>query len=336
MKIWHALKKLTASCMLLKILCAASFSNAAEIIEMDNAMKNATPVRFVENPLITQGMSSEIGDNINGPSLIKIPDWVSNPLGKYYLYFAHHHGQHIRMAYADDLHGPWTLYSGGVLDLEETACISHIASPDVLLIPENQKIVMYFHGKVSCGKSMQRTFRASSDDGIHFTAESTNLGPFYFRVFRRNGAWFAIAKNSGSGQLLRSPDGIQAFTPGPTLLPVMRHAALLLENDHLTIFFSKIGDEPERILKTNLSLTGDWENWSVGEVTEVLHPEMDYEGGDLPLAPSKSGSISVPVNQLRDPAIFQENGRTYLFYSGAGENNICAAEFVKLTTVSAS
>ena len=26
------------------------------------------------------------GNNINGPSLIKVPDWIINPLGKYYLY----------------------------------------------------------------------------------------------------------------------------------------------------------------------------------------------------------------------------------------------------------
>ena len=26
--------------------------------------------------------------NINGPSLVRVPEWVENPLGKYYLYFA--------------------------------------------------------------------------------------------------------------------------------------------------------------------------------------------------------------------------------------------------------
>ena len=40
------------------------------------------------------------GNNINGPSLIKVPDWVENPLGEYYLYFAHHSGKYIRMAYS--------------------------------------------------------------------------------------------------------------------------------------------------------------------------------------------------------------------------------------------
>ena len=36
------------------------------------------------------------GNNINGASLIKVPDWIENPLGKYYLYFSHHNGKYIR------------------------------------------------------------------------------------------------------------------------------------------------------------------------------------------------------------------------------------------------
>ena len=44
------------------------------------------------DPLIIQPnmLPNKDGDNINGPSLIKVPDWVENPLGKYYLYFSHH------------------------------------------------------------------------------------------------------------------------------------------------------------------------------------------------------------------------------------------------------
>jgi hypothetical protein len=32
------------------------------------------------------------------------------------------------------------------------------------------------------------------------------------------------------------------------------------------------------------------------------------------------------VNQLRDPAIFEENGRVYLLYAVAGESGIAIAE----------
>ena len=46
--------------------------------------------RFPENPLITLTSSSSLGDNANGPSIIRVPGWVAHPLGRYYMYFAHH------------------------------------------------------------------------------------------------------------------------------------------------------------------------------------------------------------------------------------------------------
>ena len=77
-------------------------------------------VRFPENPLLHAGMDPRIGTNLNGPSLIRVPDWVAAPLGRYYLYFAHHQGTFIRMAYADEVRGLWTVYRPGVLSLEQT------------------------------------------------------------------------------------------------------------------------------------------------------------------------------------------------------------------------
>ena len=62
------------------------------------------------DPLIVQPnmLPNKDGDNINGPSLIKVPNWVKNPLGKYYLYFSHHDGKYIRMAYSNNIEGPYT------------------------------------------------------------------------------------------------------------------------------------------------------------------------------------------------------------------------------------
>ena len=59
---------------------------------------------------------------------------------------------------------------------------------------------------------------------------------------------------------------------------------------------------------------------------EVLRPEHAWEGADKPLARSFRSSVNVPVNQLRDPAIFQEDGRVYLLYAAAGESGIGIAE----------
>jgi hypothetical protein len=54
-----------------------------------------------------------MGDNICGPAILRVPPWVSNPLGRYYLYFVDHKGDYIRLAVADELHGPWTMHTPG-------------------------------------------------------------------------------------------------------------------------------------------------------------------------------------------------------------------------------
>jgi hypothetical protein len=51
-----------------------------------------TAVRLKQNPLITVETSRSLGDNVNGPSIIRVPSWIPNPLGRYYAYFGHHKG----------------------------------------------------------------------------------------------------------------------------------------------------------------------------------------------------------------------------------------------------
>ena len=73
--------------------------------------------RFDHNPIIRPHMDDRMGANVQGPSLIRVPDWVSDPLGRYYLYFADHKGSYIRLAYADALEGPWRIHRAGSLQL---------------------------------------------------------------------------------------------------------------------------------------------------------------------------------------------------------------------------
>ena len=81
--------------------------------------------------------------NINGPSLIGMPDWAPGRLGAYYLYFADHGGSYIRLAYADSIEGPWRIHPGGVLSLAQCPFIKgHIASPDVHVDQRNRRFVM--------------------------------------------------------------------------------------------------------------------------------------------------------------------------------------------------
>ena len=65
-------------------------------------------------------MDESLGNNIAGPSLIRVPKWIMNPLGRYYLYFSAHKGDFIRLTYADRLEGPWQIYKKGTLQLEES------------------------------------------------------------------------------------------------------------------------------------------------------------------------------------------------------------------------
>src|SRR5210317_2197592 len=92
-----------------------AFSGAAAAQPADISI-----TRLGDGPIITPDMDARMGGNIQGPSLIRVPDWVEDPLGQYYLYFADHRGSYIRMAYADDLAGPWTVHTPGTLRLEDS------------------------------------------------------------------------------------------------------------------------------------------------------------------------------------------------------------------------
>jgi hypothetical protein len=287
--------------------------------------------RFAENPSIRPNMDARMGDNINGPSLIRVPDWVERPLGRYYLYFAHHDGRYIRLAYADDLHGPWKMNEPGALPLEASHFAGHIASPDVHVDDERRQIRLYYHGRDIAsglpGGPPQYSHVALSRDGLSFDAREELLGRPYMRLFQWDGWHYALAM---PGVLYRSRDGLTGFEEGPTLYPsTMRHSALKLDGDRLSVFFTQAGDCPERILLSQIALTGDWRSWQAGEPVTVLEPEEEYEGGHLALEPSKRGLVMGPVRQLRDPAIYREDGRTYLLYSVAGEYGIAIAELLE-------
>jgi hypothetical protein len=76
--------------------------------------------RLLDGPIISSDLHPSIGPNIQGPSIIKAPEWIEGRLGDYYLYFADHKGRYIRLAYADNLQGPWRIYPPGSLQLEES------------------------------------------------------------------------------------------------------------------------------------------------------------------------------------------------------------------------
>ena len=101
------------------------YSIQPKLTPKDKTTLTFTATRLLDKPIIYPTIHPKLiteaeaygYTNINGPSLIKVPEWVENKLGKYYLYFPHHKGAYIRMAYADTLTGPWTMYAEDIMPL---------------------------------------------------------------------------------------------------------------------------------------------------------------------------------------------------------------------------
>lgn len=316
--------------------------------------------RIGNGPIITPALDPSIGDNIQGPSLIKVPKWIPNRLGEYYLYFADHKGGHIRLAYANAVEGPWTVYSPGSLNLRDTpfaqsapdftpedlaayrrqmtangidenlfrdlakdAVTPHIASPDVHVDEAGKRIVMYYHGLQSFGRQSTRV--ATSPDGVNFTPIGGELGRTYWRAFPYEGMTYAMTM---PGVLYRSTDPFGGFEEGPTLFKSnMRHSAVLVRGTDLFVVWSEVGAAPpERLLLSRIRMEGPWTTWRIDATRELLRPETSWEGADLPLVPSYRSVAPGRVNQLRDPALFTLGERVYLIYAVAGESGLALAE----------
>jgi len=337
------------------VLLSAAGGTPIEILDAAPAVR-ATRLR--QNPLVTVKSSSTVGDNVNGPSVVRVPSWVSKPMGRYYMYFAHHTGTHIRLAYADAIEEPWKIYDPGVLHVRDTAFFrpqpdppdspaglyTHVASPEIYVDDGNRKIVMWFHGWWTEGNVWpvakfrawvqergygQYTQVAESTDGLHFTVHPPITRESYLRVFRESGQFYGLGR---LGILSRAKTPLETFELGPNpfrdgpYAGRVRHVALLRQGQTMNVFFSGIGDAPEHIMMSTIDLRGDWSSWKASTPIDVLTPETSYECPDLPNVPSEAGEIEGPAKQMRDPAIFEENGRRLLFYTICGEQGIAAAE----------
>ena len=313
---------------------------------------NVRVERLLSAPIIAPGIHPSVGENIQGPSVIKVPDWINDPLGEYYLYFADHKGLYIRLAYADDLLGPWKIHAPGSLQIRDSyflveppavspdvaarllasqarrshdglfeATTPHIASPDVHVDHANERVIMYFHGLDDVSTQVSRV--ATSSDGIHFEARPERLGRTYMRIFNHDGYTYSMAM---PGQFYRSEDGFTNFEEGPRLfVPNMRHSAVIVRDNYLYVFWTRVGDAPESIMLSTIDLRPDWTKWKESEETIVLRPERDWEGANAPVEPSVRSTAYGYVNQLRDPTLYVEDGVVYMLYAVAGESGIALA-----------
>jgi hypothetical protein len=340
--------------------------------------------RLSDGPIIETAMSARLTalaaeegySNINGPSLIAVPGWVENPLGNYYLYFSHHKGDFIRLAYADKVEGPWSIYEPGALELNQSgfptdnipplslgeglaelwdsvsiylfrdsilavyqavvtdqeirkqrgiavsqSLKAHIASPEVVVDDPNQQIVMFFHGQRDSLSQVSGV--AVSTNGVDFIATERNLGGVYLRSFAYQDQHYFLA---AAGILYRSDELLGDYQPRQKSLfgTDSRHSAVLLQDDQLTVVWSRVGDAPERLLVSTVSLSSsDWDDWVPTYPAELMRAEQAWEGSELPVQSSLRGETNEPTNDLRDPELFVDaDGQIYLLYVASGEQSI--------------
>jgi hypothetical protein len=350
--------------MTTRILIALALAAAAAPALSPSAQQSPSSgirvTRFATNPLVTVKSSPTLGGNVNGPTVIRVPDWVQRPLGRYYMYFANHRDVFIRLAYADSVTGPWRIHEPGVWHVRDSALYrpqpdsarfggfnTHFASPEVFIDNANRRIVLWAHGWYTNGEHWptepkaaqqwanekgygQFTQGAVSTDGLTFRAQPAITRDSYIRVFERGGTFYGVAR---LGNLLRGKDPLAAFEVGPNAFRDtaygsnrVRHVALVPRGDRLHVFFTAIGDAPERMLMTTIDMTRPWADWKVGALVDVMQPEQDYECANLPIAKSAVGDIFEPARQIRDPHVLQDGGKTYLFYVICGEQGVAGAE----------
>ena len=334
--------------------------------QADNAARSPSialelnPRRLSQNPLITVTSSPTLGGNVNGPTVIRVPDWVERPLGKSYMYFANHMGDFIRLAYADSVSGPWTIHEPGVLHVKDSAFFreqpdppealddfyTHVASPEILIDRDRKRFVMWVHGWFTNGERWpanladarawarqkgygQFTQPAESIDGVHFTVQAAITKTSYIRVFQR-GAFLLWRLEAWSRVSCRQ----SAVVVRARREPVSRHNVLEPRTPRRA---GAARRPPPCVLHRNrrcsrtlmvstVDLSPDWTMWRASAPVEVLRPETTYECVDMPNVPSDAGDINEPARQIRDPFVFEDEGRAYLFYSTCGEQGIAAAE----------
>lgn len=196
-------------------------------------------------------------DNISEPSVIRVPDWIesadrADPSAEYYMYFAAHHGGFIRLAWAEDIEGPWNLYDmepdvapeelgvlsvwgGEVIDVGQGVEIrpgecepgrrkyrQHASGPFAMADDANQQILLYW-GVGTCVWLDDELFGsmqllAVSPDGLDFNdgIQPAAMGKAFMKLFRSGDEYWGI---SNQAKVLSPPDP-QSPTGGYEDVPV--------------------------------------------------------------------------------------------------------------------
>ena len=67
----------------------------------------------------------------------------------------------------------------------------------------------------------------------------------------------------------------------------MAHSALRKNDDELHVFWSRVGDAPERFYVSRIALKCNWIEWTATCSLELMRPEKSWEGAHVPLVSSQ-------------------------------------------------
>lgn len=289
------------------VICCSAIASGIRV----ERLNDGRPV-VEESMFVALGASAYEGANINGPSVIRVPKWLPpearvHPNARYYLYFAHHKGHYIRLAWAVNVAGPWRLHnvgsgvrigSRGVLDMGEPCSgvaelpignglviFDHIASPDVHVDSEQRQIILYFHGPARHeGRRIgQKTFAAVSTSGLDFNGnvQPVALGRSYFRVFQHRGGLYALANN---GDIYQAPSATAPWKV-PTGFDFAAELWRKRGDNPWTSDLRDDGIEKVVLRHTTVRMTGnrlDVLYTCVGDAPErIMHSQLDVSSSDV-------------------------------------------------------
>jgi hypothetical protein len=171
------------------------------------------------------------------PTVVRAADHFDEPLGTYYLYTAPHDGiGGISLHYSDSLTGPWLEHTANPVVSnvwEPYYSVSHVSSPHAFWHPEEEQLLLYFHGE------NDQTRFATSTDGIAFEYGDLAL----------------TAAQAGPG--VREASYARVF----------EHPRPELGHRYLMLFMDRV-DNTRRI---RLATSGDARSWTV-RPTPLVHP----------------------------------------------------------------
>src|SRR5689334_15853165 len=123
--------------------------------------------QYIGTPFTKANLRYNPTNELIFPCIRGMYDKISNPLGRYYLYYAPHDAPGgICLAYGNSLAGQFTEHPGNPIVSNNWSphySVSHVSSPHVIWNADTRQFYLYFHGENTT------TRMAWSTNGINFT-----------------------------------------------------------------------------------------------------------------------------------------------------------------------